>query len=147
VDLTRELGRGPIALDTAVFIYFIEEHPRHLRTVEGIFGAIDAGELEAVTSALTLLEVLVLPYRVGDLALAERYETLLRRSRGLRMVELDAMVLRGAAQLRARLRIKTPDAIQLAAALSTRCTTLVTGDRRLPHLPGLRVVQLSALGA
>jgi hypothetical protein len=38
------------------------------------------------TSALTLLEVMVVPYRAGNTALAERYEHLLMRSRAdLRM--------------------------------------------------------------
>ena len=143
--LSRDLGRGPVGLDTAVFIYFIEEHPRYIETVEAIFAAIAEGRIQAVTSTLTLLETLVVPYRSGDLALAERYEAVLTRSRGLRMVDLDRPVLRLAAQLRARLRVKTPDALQLAAVLSARCTTFVTGDRRLPDVPGLRVLQLSEL--
>ncbi len=144
--LTRRFGRGPVALDTAVFIYFIEEHPRHLRTVEPIFEAIAAGRVEAVTSALTLLEVLVVPYRAADIDLAERYEALLTRSRGLRMIDIDRANLRLAAQLRGRLGVKTPDGLQLAAALARRCTAFVTGDRRLPAVPGLHVVELSELG-
>lgn len=54
--------RRPRLLD---FIYFIEEHPIYLPLVEPLFEAIDAGELEAVTSSLTLLEVLVIPFRFG----------------------------------------------------------------------------------
>jgi hypothetical protein len=39
-----------------------------------------------VTSALTLLEVLVALYRAGDGVLAEHYEALLTRSRGRQML-------------------------------------------------------------
>ena len=49
------LGAGPVALDTAIFIYFIEEHPTYLPLVEPLFQAVDAGERRATTSALTLL--------------------------------------------------------------------------------------------
>ncbi len=28
MGLIADLGRGPVGLDTVVFIYFIEEHPR-----------------------------------------------------------------------------------------------------------------------
>lgn len=35
-------------------------------------------------------------------------------------------------------------ALQLVAALSTGCKTFVTNDRRLPAVPGLRVIQLSS---
>jgi len=141
VGLIDDLGRGPIGLDTAVFIYFIEEDPRLLHIVEPLFAAIDRGILEGVTSSLTLLEVLVVPYRVGDFSLAERYEALLTRSRGLRLVDLDRPVLKSAA-LRARVRLKPPDAIQVAAALAARCTAFLTNDRKIPAMPGLRILQL-----
>lgn len=143
MGLRAALGRGPVALDTVVFIYFIEEHASFLPLVGPLFADADRGRRVLVTSALTLLEVLVVPYRVGDVALAERYEALLSRSRGLRLVELDRGQLRAAAQLRAVARVRTPDALQLAAALTHGCSAFVTNDRALPVIPGLRVVQLS----
>lgn len=143
MGLIRQVAPGPVALDTAVFIYFIEEHTRYLPVVAPLFEAIDRGELAAVTSGLTLMETLALPYRRADRELAERYEALLSRSRGLRLLELNHPLLRTAAELRAGLEVKTPDAIQLAAALHGGCKALVTNDRRLPELPGLAVVQLS----
>lgn len=142
MGLAGDLGPGPTALDTAIFIYYIEEHPAYLPFVSPIFEEADAGERELVTSALTLLEVLVVPYRAGDLPLAERYEALLGRSRGLILAEVDRVALRTAAQLRALHDIRTPDALQLAAAFSRRCTSFLTNDRRLPALPGLRILQL-----
>jgi len=142
VGLTDELGAGPIALDTAVFIYYVEEHADFLPVIEPVFAGVDAGRWSAVTSSLTLLETLVVPYRAADTALAERYETLLSRSRGLTLRELNRPLLRAAAHLRAVLPVKTPDAIQLAAALGARCTAFLTNDRDLPTIPGLRVLQL-----
>ncbi len=96
-----------------------------------------------MSSALTLLEVLVVPYRSGDLTLADRYEALLGRSRGLELVDIDRGQLRSGAALRAAYRIRTPDALQLAAALSRRCPSFVTNDRNIPAPPGLKVIQLS----
>lgn len=142
MGLIADLGRGPVGLDTAVFIYFIEEHARFLPVVEPIFSAVASARLEAVTSAVTLLETLVVPYRSGNAALAERYEALLTRSRGIRFVDLDRAVLRAAAQLRALFPVRTPDALQLAAAVGAGCTAYVTNDRALPHVPGLRILQL-----
>lgn len=142
MGLIDVLGPGLVALDTAVFIYLIEEHPAYLPIVEPLFVEVAAGKREIVTSAVTLLEVLVVPFRTGEEALAGRYEALLTRSRGLRLVEIDRGQLRAAAQLRARHDLRTPDALQLAAALSARCSAFVTNDRRLPALPGLPIVQL-----
>ena len=144
MGLIHALGPGPVAVDTALFIYFIEEDPRCLSAIRPLFVQADRGEREIVTSAITLLEVLVVPYRAGNLALGERYEALLTRGGGIRLVELDRLQLRAAAQLRAlHSGLRTPDALQLAAALTLGCAALVTNDRRFPDVPGLQVVQLS----
>ena len=138
MGLLSDLGAGPVALDTSIFVYFIEEHPLYLPLVDPLFEAIDAGEIEAVTSSLTLLEVLVIPFRFANATLIERYETLLTRSEGLRLIDLDRDLLRSVAQIRAATRTKTPDAMQLAAAVAAGCPVFLTNDNRIPTLPGLR---------
>ena len=143
MGLIDDILPGRVALDTAIFIYFIEEDASFLELVKPIFQAIDDGRLQAVTLTLALLEVLVVPYRVGNLPLAERYESLLTRSQGLRMIDLERPILKAAAQIRARINLSTPDSIQVAAALSARCSTFLTDDRKIPLVPGLKVLQLS----
>ena len=140
--LIGDLGAGPVGVDTAVFIYFIEENERFLPAIAPLFDAAHAGKFEIVASALTLLEVLVVPYRAGNIELANRYEAILTRSRGIRMVDLTRDHLRLAAQLRAATGLATPDALQLAVSLGSRCSAFVTNDRRLPAIPGLRIIQL-----
>jgi len=144
--LIDDLGVGPVGVDTAIFIYFIEEDQRFLSAIMPLFAAADAGVFDLVTSALTLLEVLVVPYRAGNIELAERYETILAHSRGVRMVDLTRNHLRLAAQLRAATGVATPDALQIAVSLASGCSAFVTNDRRLPEVPGLRIVQLAAYG-
>jgi predicted nucleic acid-binding protein len=144
MGLTEAVGDGPVAVDTALFIYLIEEHPRFLAAVRTLFARADHGEIEIVTSALTLLEVLVVPLRAGDQRLAARYDALLTRSRGVRLVDISRDQLRIAARLRTQHgALRTPDALQIAAAIGTGCATFVTNDRRMPALDGLRVLQLS----
>lgn len=142
MGLIEDLGPGPIALDTAVFIYFIEEDPTYLPLVDKIFRAIDSGSLAAVTSTLTLLECLVVPIRAGNAQLRDLYESLLSQSKGLYLVDLDLPLLRRAAEVRALAGLKTPDALQVTAALQTGCSTFVTNDRQIPTLDDLRVIQL-----
>lgn len=144
MGLIEDVGEGPVALDTAAFIYWIEEHPDYLEVVAPVFRAADVGAIEIVSSALTLLEVLVVPYRAGQLHLAERYEALLTRARNVHLIDIDQAQLRSAAQLRAIHGVRTPDALQLSAALATRSTAFITNDRRLPSIPGLDIVQLNA---
>jgi predicted nucleic acid-binding protein len=144
MGLIEDVGPGRIGIDTAIFIYFIEAAPAWLPVVRPLFLAADAGQLELVTSVVTLLEVLVVPYRANDAALAARYDTLLTRSRGIRLVDMTREQLRWAAQLRGSTGIRTPDALQLSAASEAGCSAFVTNDRRLPTVSGLRIVQLAA---
>jgi len=144
MGLMADIGRGPVGVDTSIFIYFIEERPQFLPLLQPFFKEVDLGRKEMVTSALTLLELLVVPYRSGDHLLAKRYEALLTQSRGVRVAEISRDQLRAAAQLRASTGVKTPDALQLVAALAAGCATFLTNDRALPNIPGLRVLQLAS---
>lgn len=144
MGLIDDVGTGPVAVDTAAFIYFIEAHPTYLPPLLPLFTAADLEQVMIVTSAITLLEVLVVPYRAGNMALASRYEAILTRSRGMLLREIDRTQLLAAAQLRAVAGVRTPDALQLAAALSEGCTAFVTNDQRIRSLPNLPVVQLGS---
>jgi predicted nucleic acid-binding protein len=144
LGLIADLGAGDVGVDTALFIYFIEEDVRFLPVIAPLFDDADAGRRQLIASALTLLEVLVVPFRAGNRPLAERYEALLTRSRGVRLIDLTRDHLRVAAQIRAATGARTPDALQLAAALGEGCRSFVTNDLRLPPVPGLRIVQLTA---
>ncbi len=147
MGLMADLGAGPVAIDTAIFVYFIEEDARFLPLIDPLFHEADQGTRELVTSAVTLLEVLVVPYRAGNRLLADRYEALLTRSRGIRVVDVTRDQLRAAAQLRVVTAVKTPDALQLVAALGAGCGTFLTNGRRLPTVPGLQVRQLATYTA
>jgi predicted nucleic acid-binding protein len=143
MGLIDDVGTGPVGVDTAAFIYFIEANPAYLPALLSLFAAADQEDLTIVTSAITLLEVLVVPYRAGNVALASRYEALLTGSRGVLVREIDRTQILAAAQLRAVAGVRTPDALQLAAALSEGCTAFVTNDQRIRSLPGLPVLQLA----
>jgi predicted nucleic acid-binding protein len=145
VGLSRLPRDGSIGLDTSIFIYYIGEHREWIDAVDSLFAKALSADRRLVTSELTLCETLVLPYRAADLPLVERYEQFLSRSAGLTLMPIDRSLLHAAAQLRAQYRIKTPDAIQVAAALKGECTSFITNDRKLPEIAGLKVIQLSEL--
>jgi predicted nucleic acid-binding protein len=142
VTLLDRIGPGPVALDTCVFIYFMEANQDYLPVLDPVFEKVDAGGLLAVCSSLTLLETLVVPYRMGDQDLAARYELVLTRSRGLVCEPIGTPTLKAAAMLRARTGARTPDAVHLATAIQAGCKSFVTNDRRLPSLGRLDIIQI-----
>ena len=133
-----------MGLDASPFIYLLERHPRYRGVVRPLFEAVSDGRLSAVTSGVTLLEVLVVPLRTGDIRTAQSYELVLTDSSGLTMKDIDRDQLREAARLRAKWpRLRSPDALQLAAALVGGCSCFVTHDSRLPAIPGLPILTLT----
>lgn len=133
------LGDAVIAMDTAPFIYYLEEHPVYLPLLDPLFDAIEAGAVQAITSTVTLLEVLVAPHRDGNDDLVDRYRRMLLDTRGVDVRPVSEQVAETAARLRGDYTVRTPDAIQLATAICGQASIFLTNDRRLPSLPDIEV--------
>jgi hypothetical protein len=76
-----------------------------------LFRAADNLQIELVISSVTLPEVLVVPFRSNNDALAARYEALLTSSRGIRLIDVTRDRLGLASRLRAMTGMRTPDAL------------------------------------
>jgi predicted nucleic acid-binding protein len=138
-------GARLVALDTSIFIYLIEKHPVFFPTVEPIFQAIDGGAVQAATSVLTLLEVLVKPLEAQATVLADDFRAAVSASPNLRVVDVDRQIAERAAAIRATHRYRTPDAIHLATADVVGADAFVSNDDRLRGFGNVRVVTLGAL--
>ena len=68
-----------VLVDTAPWIYLLQDHPVFAPRFEGLFAAAEAGRVELALSTVTLAEILTGPYKAGELALAKRYEKALTR--------------------------------------------------------------------
>jgi predicted nucleic acid-binding protein len=134
-----------VGLDTAPIIYLIEEHPTYLQILRPFFEAADRGELRVVTSTVTLLEVLVHPFRRGYAGLAQQYRDILLNSNGITCVALSSEIAEEAARLRSQHNLRTPDAIQVATAIHEGASSFLTNDTGLPSLPMLQVMVLNQL--
>jgi predicted nucleic acid-binding protein len=134
-----------VALDTAPLIYFIEANPAYLPFVRPFFEAVDRGEFQLVTSVVTLAEVLVHPMRHGDHDLADHYRRILLHANHVTTLPVWGSIAEDAARLRARHGMRTPDAIQMATALSAGASSFLTNDSRFPSLASLKMIVLMNL--
>src|SRR5438874_575731 len=98
-------------MDTSPFIYFVQANPTYVATCREVFRRVSAGQIVGYTSLLTLTETLVHPLRNADNALEEQYRALLLGTAGIVSLPLDAATASGAADLRARYGLRTPDAV------------------------------------
>jgi predicted nucleic acid-binding protein len=134
-----------IGLDTAPLIYFVEKHPKYLPLVYPFFQAVERGDLQVVTSTLTLTEVLVHPYKRGDMAAVKQYSQMLLNTRNIETLPVSPEIATEAARLRAAFGLKTPDSIQLATAKIGSATSFFSNDNRIAAVPGLELVLLEGL--
>ena len=142
MGLVDELRGTRICIDTAPFIYFIEKDPKYLNIVRPIFAEIDAGKIDALTSTITLLEVLVLPFKTKNESLAEKYREILLYAEGLTTFEIFHEVSELSSKLRAKYLIRTPDAIQIAVGIICGADTFLTNDSGLKKVKDIKMVIL-----
>ncbi|MEG3906971.1 PIN domain-containing protein [Microcoleus sp. w1-18aA5] len=131
-----------IYLDTQVIIYTVEANSNYYSLLQPLWLKFQTGEIELMTSELTLLETLVFPLKNANTILVSDYEQLLLSS-DIQLVPITQSVLRTAANLRANTHLKTPDSIHAATAITEGCTLFITNDNGFRNVPNLSVVILS----
>jgi predicted nucleic acid-binding protein len=147
MDILERLAvHTTVGLDTSVFIYHLEAHPRYLPITQVLLVAIQAGRWAAVTSTVSFMELTVRPWQLDRPAVAREYEVLLVNFPNLLLCEVTRDIARRAAQLRAVYRLRPADALQLATALIQGATAFVSNDRALQRIaPLLDVLVLDDL--
>ncbi|HSF14169.1 MAG TPA: PIN domain-containing protein [Vicinamibacteria bacterium] len=138
----RKLG-----LDTSVFIYAVEENPKYLALVRPILAWVEGPKGQAVTSTVSMLELLVQPYRLSDLNRVNQFYALLITYPHLEWVAPSLAVADRAARLRADHNLKTPDALQAATALASEATGFISNDPAYKRVAGIETVILDELEA
>jgi predicted nucleic acid-binding protein len=144
VALADELQDGAVvALDTNVVIYYVEAHPRYLPIVDSVFDLIRTGRVMAHVSTISLLEVLVRPYRERRDDLVNLYRGILIGNEWLTIHQLTLEIAEEAATIRAQYRVEVADAIVAATAHATGCDYLITNNvDDFSRIHGLSLLQI-----
>lgn len=132
-------------IETAPFIYYVEDHPNYSDKMESIFTAISKTEVEITTSVITLTEALTKPLKVGDRVVEQAYRTLLQGTKHIELVPITARIAERAAGLRAEHNLRTPDALHLATALELDSDAFLTNDLTLRRVKELRILVLDEI--
>lgn len=133
-----------VYLDANIIIYIVENAP-NAALVQRQLSQIP--QPQPCSSYLALCECLVMPIRNNDRLLARTYE---RFFQSITRIPTRPTIFRLAARLRAHSRLRTPDALHLAYALTAQCAYFLTGDRRIatawaqlqPAYPALQVITI-----
>ena len=138
-------GHSRVALDTSIFIYAVEVHPKYGDLADQILGWLEQPGHSAVTSTITMTELLVQPYRNADELRVDAFYGLLSTYPNLTWLAPDLEIADLAARLRARYQLRTPDALQAATARSFQATAFLTNDAAFERVEGVDTVVLDKL--
>ncbi len=134
-----------VALDTSIFIYAVEEHPKYVGLAYRVLEWVEHARHSAVTSTLTMTEVLTLPYAQQTKQRVNQYYGLLSRYPNLEWIAPDLEIADLAARFRASYRLRTPDAIQAATAVRSGVRGFITNDSAFQRVDELEVVLFDEL--
>jgi predicted nucleic acid-binding protein len=132
-----------IGLDSAPLIYFIEDVAPYADLLTPVFQRLESQTLGAVTSTISLAEILTKPLADKNFSLVDEIKFTLKTFSTLSMVAIDEKLAEAAALMRARHAIRLPDALQIAAAIQGEATLFITNDKRLKKVAGVEVLVLS----
>ena len=127
--------------DTMLFLYWLEEHPKYAPGIARLLERMTERQDTLYTSAFTIAELLVGPYKRGDEGLARRIRTTLQPP-AVELIPFTSDTAERYARIRSRHIISPADAIQLACAAEAGSDLFLTNDRSLVGklIPGIQFV-------
>ena len=129
-----------VTVGTAPIIYLFEDHPQFAEEFLPLFQMIESGRIQAVVSPITIAEVVAGPLNNGNEILAGRYFEALSSGPNWQVRELTAEISFLAARIRIRYHLKLPDAIQIATAIQTGSSALITHDRDFHGVDEIKII-------
>ena len=129
-----------VFIDTAPFIYFIENNKLYADKVEVFISDCIKHEISMITSVISYMEFCVIPERLKKPKVIESFvEILLKLS--IPFIEVNLSAAQRASKLRAKyVFLKGLDALQLAIAIENNCDAFFTNDTKLAKVKEIKVI-------
>lgn len=131
-----------IYLDSNIFIYAFENSPTFQRAAQAVFQMVADGKAEILVSELIFPEILPKPLREGQTDQVDRYMAFLQNTAGVTLVPLSSRIVMRSVDLRTRYRLKTVDALHVATAIESNCTSFLSVDAGLARVTDIPVISL-----
>jgi predicted nucleic acid-binding protein len=138
-------GVQRLYIETAPLIYFVEANLVYVARMDAIIEAVERNSIAAMSSVITLTEVLSQPIKLGNTRIELEYRNVLLHSNGFELLPTTTHIAELAANLRARYNLRTPDALHIATAIDSGCDAFLTNDTTLQRVTEVRVLLLDAL--
>ncbi|KKQ36946.1 MAG: PilT protein-like protein [Candidatus Levybacteria bacterium GW2011_GWC2_37_7] len=128
-----------VALDSNIFIYNLEGNSEFVKFTDSIFKKLLANKLKAVTSIVSLIEILSFQKTSN---VAKQLTEDLFSTPNLEVFDVNQEIAVEAAKIRREYGFRLPDAIQLATAKCAKTEIFITNDQKLKKFKLLKVILL-----
>lgn len=133
-----------VGLDTSVFIYYVQGHSTFGSPAKEIIHQLAAGNMQTVTSVLTITELLA--YRGRGRMRPKNLKKLRKRTLekfleypNVSVVDVSTTIAVEAGRIRQEHGIRLPDAVHLATAITAGAESFITNDKRLKRCKEITV--------
>lgn len=128
--------------DTMLFIYLLEAHPAFGPRVQAVHQALTQQGAKLCTSVFTVGEILTMPRKTDDQKKIDLLMDYFEFSGNIQVVPFTIRTAQRYAEIRAKERVLSADAIHLASASEVQADMFMTNDRKLQRLriDGIKLV-------
>ncbi len=133
------------SLDTNIFVYHFEGNTEFGQKAKQIFIDLLNNKIRAVTSIITLSELLSSP-KLDKIAVKETRKLLLEVP-NLEIYQVDEVIALKSAEIRRKYGFQLFDSIQLATALKAKAQVFITNDDKLKTFKEIKILTLKDLSS
>lgn len=140
---SEKMTDSKIYLDTAIFIYYLEQNQFYFNKTRNFFKLCFNNEnIGLFTSAVTIEEYCVFPVSENNAESIENFDKFID-GMDISVIPVSRTIALEAAKFRAKYKgVKALDAIHLATAYVSGCSLFVTNDKQLKQIQELNVVTM-----
>lgn len=132
-------------LDTEPLIRLLQMHPDYYPVVSGVLDRVYEKNIQVMVSSVTLFEISQKAFAAGDSVLPRQYREFFENSANVNMVPVSGEVSVKAAELSAKYKLGTEEAIRLATAYTCGADAILTGNVAWKDMTDVAVFTLDDL--
>jgi len=132
-----------VALDTSIFIYHLEDHPKFGSLAEIIFELAEKNRLKIISSIISPIEILTGYEKAKDFNARSNFIQMMNLFPNIEIYNLASNLVDQIVNLRVKYNLKTPDAIELATAIENKAEVFITNDKKLKKIKEIKIICFS----
>lgn len=138
----NKFAKKSLAIDSMVMIYLLEQNEKYINTIINLFHEFDT----IIISTFLYAEVLTGYYRADEKEYGDTFLAFNEIGENIKICDFNLETAKRFADIRATYRnLKPPDCIHLATASANGASYLLTNDKKLKNISGVKTLLLDDL--